>query len=572
MSDMNNKKYIDYLNTLHNYNAQNENAYGENNIENTYFKKVMVPAELGKSICEKLKDNQPCIFILTGHAGDGKTSIMYQVLNEFDAEFNPKEKQSEIVLPNQKKCLCIKDFSELPEDCKHPDSRLNVLKKSIDMVKEGNFAFMVANTGPLINTFGELFDNDNNESEKFKIQLINQMDNNKDNIEEIAGIPICVINMINVDNTVFSKKFLEKINQKELWEDCRNCSKKIYCHIHKNHQLILENKSRVYEFIYHHFIWLTEYGTRLTIRSMIEQLAYMITGGISCEEVKEEETYKYLFSNLFFGYIGTKKNNRAQNIIAIDAANQCGYDHKRMRTDEKLLVRKEYDHLFNNTVSKIIKDAEKENAFVDGWVAFLRRTYFFMNIVTDKTNIKEDYEDIFSKQFKRFLAMRQGEKPAKSDKDLILDALSMIYIGTTCKHNEIPLTLSRESGIMQNVQLVTGRISIHKIRIEVSKIKTTSFNANENNYKLQLMNGNENLNISLSLPLLDYFEELKNGVISTNIDPQLSHGVENLKAKLAEKLKEDDNEYNKIEFVVLKNNELKNVQLELTEEGIITEY
>ena len=29
-------------------------------------------------------------------------------------------------------------------------------------------------------------------------------------------------------------------------------------------------------------------------------------------------------------------------------------------------------------------------------------------------------------------------------------------------------------------------------------------------------------------PMLDYFEELKNGVIATNIDPQLSHGVESL--------------------------------------------
>ena len=39
---MDNKLYIDYLNSLHNYNAQNENAYGERNIDNPYFKDVMV--------------------------------------------------------------------------------------------------------------------------------------------------------------------------------------------------------------------------------------------------------------------------------------------------------------------------------------------------------------------------------------------------------------------------------------------------------------------------------------------------------------------------------------------------
>ena len=41
---------------------------------------------------------------------------------------------------------------------------------------------------------------------------------------------------------------------------------------------------------------------------MTEQLAYMITGGMSCEEVTNNDAYKYLFSNLFFGYIGTKLN------------------------------------------------------------------------------------------------------------------------------------------------------------------------------------------------------------------------------------------------------------------------
>ena len=31
---MKNEKYISYLNSLHNYNAQNPNAYGEKNVGN----------------------------------------------------------------------------------------------------------------------------------------------------------------------------------------------------------------------------------------------------------------------------------------------------------------------------------------------------------------------------------------------------------------------------------------------------------------------------------------------------------------------------------------------------------
>ena len=49
---MDNNLYIDYLNSLHNYNAQNENAYGERNIDNPYFKDVMVRVGL----CDYIKE------------------------------------------------------------------------------------------------------------------------------------------------------------------------------------------------------------------------------------------------------------------------------------------------------------------------------------------------------------------------------------------------------------------------------------------------------------------------------------------------------------------------------------
>lgn len=447
---MDNNLYIDYLNSLHNYNAQNENAYGERNIDNPYFKDVMVRVGLCDYIKENLTVKKPHILILTGHAGDGKTSIMYQVLTDMGAEFDVKEKLSEITLPNGAKCLCVKDFSEIPkeEQTNHID-RINVMKKSVDMVKNGNYVFMVANTGPLINTFGELFDTNDNK-EKSRIQLINMMDNNDGEIKFIQDVPLCVINVATVDNVYFATEFLEKIIQDNLWEKCEACNKHHYCHIYRNRNLIVENKTKVYEFINNHFIWLTEYGTRLTIRSMTEQLTYMITGGMSCEEVTNNDAYKYLFSNLFFGYIGTKLNARALNIIAIAAANKCMYDHKRLRSDEKLLVGKEYKDMFGNAIKEIITDAEKNNAFIGGWTEFLRRTYLFTNIITDDVVISQDYEDVFSKQFKRYLVLRDGiDTPSKTDANLIADALSMIYIGTPSDGTEIPLTLSRESGITQ---------------------------------------------------------------------------------------------------------------------------
>ena len=65
-----------------------------------------------------------------------------------------------------------------------------------------------------------------------------------------------------------------------------------------------------------------------------------------------------------------------------------------------------------------------------------------------------------------------------------------------------------------------------------------------------------------------YFEELKNGVISTNVDPQLSHGIESLKAELSELMDDTDDTF---EMIILRNSGAKPVSLEITDDGKIRE-
>lgn len=558
---MGNKEFIMYLNSLHNYNAQNHNAYGEKNVENTFFKSVMVRVGLSNYILHSLKNKEPHLIILTGHAGDGKTSIMYQVLSELNISFEPDKKICDYTLDNGKQCRCIKDFSEIEDE-----EKVDVLKEAVSLPNRDKFVFMVANTGPLINTFGALF-SDAQEGEKAKIQLIESMDSNSGNITEIMGYKLCVINVATVDNTYFAVEFLDKLTQDDLWVKCSNCNKKDYCHILQNRILIKNNKKQVHEFMNMHYIWLTEHGKRLTIRSMTEQLTYMITGGFECNEIVQNEKYKYLFSNLFFGYVGTLFDSKATNIIAIKEARSCGYDSKRLRSDEVLLVNHGYEKVFGSDVVKIISDAEQKNIYVSGWNEFLRRTYFFMNIITDEKIVEVNYEDIFSRQFRRFLDLRNGKTtPSKSDANLICDALSMIYMGAINNDDPmIPLTLSRESGIAQNVQLITGTLIKNSIKIKTKETRDSSFNGNKKRNVLLLEVNKIKLENELTLPLLNYFEELKNGIISTNVDPQLSHGIESLKAELT-RIVDDDNET--FSMIILRNNGSKPVDLEIADNRI----
>lgn len=533
--------YVGYLNSLHNYNAQNSNAYGERNIESPFYNQTMVEMDTCQDIISSLTNKQPHILILTGHAGDGKTSLMFQVLKKLGIKPNFRKPILEEALPSGAICRCIKDFSELSDE----KEKYKIMQAVVNYPQQGKYVFMVANTGPLINTFGNLFA-DASDKEQAKMELINAMDNNEGKIVNIHDYPILVINVAAIDNTAFPRQYLRKLVAQELWADCTACPKRSYCHIVKNRDLISESIDHVCDFISKYYIWQTEYGHRLTIRSMTEQLAYMITGGMDCEDISPIDPHKMLFFNLFFGYVGTLVNPRATSIRAVKLARDTNLDAKRLRADEDLIIRKCYSELFPQGICELISQAEKDSIFLPGWCEELRRIYFFLNIVPQNT-WNRDVEDIFSKQYTQYLEVRNGyEKPYKTQRQLLVDALRMMYLGTVLSNsNTIPITFSKESGIAQSVQLVVGEINVNDI--EIIAEKDSAMNAAKMNMVLYLCKREK---IPLSLPMINYFEELRSGIISTNIDPQLSHGIEGLKSQLLKVVSSNSED---LEIIVLKN-------------------
>lgn len=217
-------------------------------------------------------------------------------------------------------------------------------------------------------------------------------------------------------------------------------------------------------------------------------------------------------------------------------------------------------------MKSILVETHKKDGNIAGWTEFLRRAYIFANIVTDAAQRTYDSEDIFSKQFENYLRLRNGEtKPTKQDTNLIIDALSMMYLGKIADNatNDIPITLSKTAGLAQNVQLVTGSIRTRNMNLVVQDTKDSVFEEENKRYELRLRVDKKTLSNVISLPMLDYFEELRNGVISTNIDPQLSHGVESLKAQLAEECNDDEDEDGPVEMIVLQNNRNIDYRLEI---------
>lgn len=546
--------FVRYMNGLHSYNGQNQNAYGEKNIVSPYSSKTMVSMEVTDFIYDVLYNEAPHIIILTGHAGDGKTSIMYQVLEKMgiDPKFDDAIWEEDIA--NEKKCYCIKDFSELSDE-----EKFSTFKNVVRYPEQGKFVFMVANTGPLINTFGKLFPDEDREAAK--IQLVDAMDYNDGELKEIFHHRLRIINVAAIDNTNFAPEFLEKILSEELWNPCEQCPKQAYCYIYRNRNLLKSNTHNAFKFIENFYIWQTEYGFRLTIRSMTEQLTYMITGGYDCEDVNPIPVHQMLFSDLFFGYDGITSNPDADNIIAVRNAKNSNVYQRKLRIDEELLIRRDYKHLFGKDVNEIISDTRQEIKMTKEWDNELKRMYLFMGVVKEDQHEK-DVSDIFSKQFSAYIKVRNDEiKPTSAQKELVIDALRMIYLGTAIgRENSIPITMSTESGITQSVQLVAGELS--KSNIELIKENLSKLNSGKKELRLRIK---QKKSIRLTLPMMDYFEELKNGVIATNIDPQLSHGIENLKAELLSMADKNDDT---IDIIVTNNNGLERKTF-IMEDGMI---
>ncbi len=76
---MENNGFVDYLNTLHNEQANNENALAEAQQNNPYFKKVKVERPEAQYIANRIETGEnACLMILTGHAGDGKPRCCFK--------------------------------------------------------------------------------------------------------------------------------------------------------------------------------------------------------------------------------------------------------------------------------------------------------------------------------------------------------------------------------------------------------------------------------------------------------------------------------------------------------------
>jgi hypothetical protein len=553
--------FVDYLNSLNNANSSNQYAIAEAQVTSTYYKKFHVDRDLGKYLSEKLA-NKPICVILTGHAGDGKTSLVFQILKTFEI-FNENEglKKYEQKFSNQigRDIFYIKDMSELSED-----DQIHLLKKALQGTSQGISSIVVSNTGPLISTFRKLinkdFINTINEDE-VEMKLLKLMDENKGIETQIGNFEILLVNMARIDNVVLVPKLIDKITSEEFWGHCENCSKQSSCPIYSNYLSVRRNKKNICKVITSYYRWLFESDRRLTIRQILAQLSYAMTGNQSCEMVTDQldiqYKFNYHFSNLFFGYIGLYLNEEARQIRAIDELQLLELDTKETFYDYDFFATNNFSHL-NSDVKNIISEIWNQKMrkyklkptkyMLSEEPYLLRKAVRRMNILFGQYNeetINNLFDELFSPIFSKYLFYRENKwsiKESRNMKSILYKALHFILVGThpVNDKNKIYLPLQRQGTGMQNVQLLLGELSYDDLSVSQKFIESV-FDKEENHFEIFITfsNGKE---YKIPLMLLDYFERISKGAVSSKINPSLTHGIDRMKTMLFTDYQYKDND------------------------------
>ena len=549
--------FVDYLNSTNNIGGNSTGSLAESQVKSEYYDKVKVERRIGKYITDNIVSNNHHTYILTGHAGDGKTSILVQVLKSLGyilpGEGLVREKEYD-------NFYYVKDMSEIAES-----EQVNALRKAINSPNAGRSSLLISNTGPLLKSFISMIEEDRNiqglelgESERISIQnrLLSQLDKNYDSEISVDSYKVIMINVARIDNVNFASYILKRIVDANLWNQCDSCDCKDTCPIKYNRDIVSKKYDRVIKFVESFYRYLYENDKRMTVRQMVGQLSYAITGNLTCSYIKntiiKEPFFNYNFANLFFGYRGVKKDENSSQIKGIQQIQLLELDRIALDVDYSLFVNHDYSFFtpeIQTELDSLNKKYRKfyvigeENATSSSsqkheieFRRAIRRFFLMYSVKGSSDNTDIILNQIFGNHYTEYVELVTKKQP----KSMLRALQSMIFQALYTKNtgvmpnstqNELPLTLRREDDVFQNVMLVLGRVN--KNDLEVKQISVSNlFEDVENRQQIVLQIRNECF--PLSLPMLSYFQNLIEGSVSSNYNPALTHGIAKLDALLLE--------------------------------------
>jgi len=309
------------------------------------------PEDVGKG---ELHDGGEQV-ILTGHAGDGKTTIALDLCKRFRG-LPPDQPLNAALAPREDfaspAVSIVKDLSEWGQREK---------QALLEEVLECRRRFLlVSNTGTLLDIFRKHAEAAGGSPVRTESELLEAIsDASLAQGFSYAGVRFQVINLALLDNLGLAWQIFARMLAPERWTACGGQACASQCPIRRNVELIQHHQDVVCTRLFTAYRRVYEYGTRLTLPQLTAHLAYMITSGLHYRDILElgerpdrPLCSEFMFFNRFFGDTDRAEDGAAAHLPAVREVRRQGFGSRLCSSWERRLWWKTHGEDFRLGVSE----------------------------------------------------------------------------------------------------------------------------------------------------------------------------------------------------------------------------
>ena len=559
--------FLTYLNSLHCRSAASENALAESQATNPLFSRIHVSHPLADTILDILRSQDSCHVILTGHAGDGKSTIALDVYKRLKGLPLSKPididwKRKEDLETDTTSVSLIKDFSECSDLWPDLIEEMKVSKRRF---------LLVSNTGALIDAFTRDAERAGGDRIKLESDLLETLESSVPRKWSYGGAVFTVINLSMMDNLGIAEEIFKRMVAEDNWKACQENGCRNECPVRRNVELIRQNLDTVTSRLFLAYRRMYEYGTRLTLRQICAHLAYMITSGLSHQDI-DRMTRKaaqplmsdFMFFNRFFGDNGREEDEAARQVRAVREVREQHFGSRTAPTWERKLWLRSHGISFHLQAEgcgdefvklrrygvRLAHDEEISDAQARRQV---RRMMFFLH------RFDETDDGAFLKTFLNspmIVNFARWQKDAESHLSLsesaqlqhrVLHVLQEHFTGVrlpegTPNDRYIFITLSRHAqNIRQSAQVVLARIPEDDLVLE-SRVFDNGCSGKRRELILGCRGRRSDAELHLGLPFLDYVMLRNRGEVGEDLQVSYVDRLERFKGQLLQEYRERQQE------------------------------
>ncbi|MBU4270786.1 MAG: protein kinase [Planctomycetes bacterium] len=551
--------FVSYLNSLHSRNAETDNALAESQACNPFFNSIHVPHPLIKTIEEIFLGTARRHVIVTGHAGDGKSTIVVELFKRLtdlpvaEPLVKPLKRREDVSTPALAVSL-VKDFSEWSRA-----ERAALLSEMLDPA--GKRFFLVSNTGTLLDAFKAHELTCEGDGMWIESTLLGAMNTLRPSDVPFHDASFVVINIAMCDNLGIAEQIFGRMLAAERWQACSSAECRSHCPVLRNVALIRANQQIVTQRLFLAYRRMYEYGTRLTLRQLCAHMAYMITSGLSYDDVVKMSQRasppmmaEFMFFNRFFGDNGKEVDGPATQIRAVRAIREQEFGVQPCPTWERKLWLRSRGLTFQlrsvtapddfDTLRRIGAGAPSNDAITAPEAREqVRRAVFFLHSFDDGDDgsfLKAFLKSVMLLDFARWQTQTDETLSLQETTSLhrrVMHVLQEHFTGVRLPEGAVSdrhlfVTLSRRShDVRQSAQVVLARYPEDDFQVRL----VSDDNGVGGIRRELILDGRArsgDLLLSLGLPFLDYVMMRNQGEVGKDLQASYVDRLERFKGQL----------------------------------------